>query len=114
MPSGTRPQLGNFVWDGAIYVASVTYPTLGANASGTNTATVPGLQTGDFVFGQNMISPPAHLSLDNVYVSAPNTLTITWFTNGTGISTGSVACVFEICRSENGELGNSFLPPNML
>lgn len=113
MPTGTRPQIGNAVGDWAIYVASVTYPTMAANAQGSNTLTVKGALVGD-LFSWNMQAPPAHLALDNVYVSAVDTLTILWSTDATGISTGSVAVLFEVIRPENASLGISALPSNML
>lgn len=113
MPTGTRPGLGNELFSQAIYVPSVTYPTLGANASGSNTLTVPGVLAGDIV-GWNMQAPPAHLVMDNVYISAPNVMTILWSTDATGISTGTVAVAFTVERPENASLGLSALPANVL
>lgn len=113
MPTGTRAQLGNEIFAQVCYLPAVTYPTLATNASGANTVTIAGLQVGDVV-GWNMQSPPAHLVLDNVFVSAVNTLTILWSTDVTGISTGTVAVVFEVARPENASMGLAALPPNVL
>lgn len=112
MPAGTRAQLGNELFAQAIYVAAVTYPTLGASASGSNTLTVQGVQVGDII-SANLQAPPAHLLLGNLYVSAANTITILWSTDSTGISTGTVAVVFEITRAENAILGLTFLPTSI-
>jgi len=102
MPGATRVQQGNEVMDMVLLSAAVTYPTLAASASGTNTFTLPGVQPYDLVTF-SMINPPAHLTLDNAYVSANNTITILWGTDGTGISTGSVTVMWSICRCENAQ-----------
>lgn len=112
MPGGTRAQLGNELFGQAVYLSAVTYPTLATNASGSNTTTLKGALPGDVV-GWNMQAPPAHLVLDNVYVSAPDTLTILWSSDVTGISTGTVAIVFEVARPENASLGLSSLPSSI-
>ena len=112
MPTGTRAAIGNEIYDTVIYV-SPTYPTLAANASGTSTFTVPGVQVGD-IFSWNMQAPPAHLVLDNVYVSALNTITLLWSTDSTGISTGSVGILFEVVRPENANLGITNLPGSLV
>lgn len=109
MPGGTRSQLGNELFAQAVYNPAVTFPTLAANATGSNTTTLKGVLAGDII-GWNMQAPPLHLVLDNVYVSAPDTLTILWSSDATGISTGSVAVLFEITRPENAVLGLSTLP----
>jgi hypothetical protein len=113
MPTGTRAQLGNAIFDMVIYVPSVTYPTIAASLFATNTVTIPGLVVGDVV-SFNVQGLPAHLALENAYVSAANTLTMTWSTDSSGISTGSCAILFEIIRPENETLGLSFLPQNLL
>ena len=113
MPTGTRQQLGNVIFDQAIYVAAVTFPTLGANASATNTLTVLGAQVGDII-SWNIQAPPAHLVLDNVYVSAKDTFTLLWGTDGTGISTATIGILFEVMRPENASLGLSALPANLV
>jgi|SRR3974390_237121 len=112
MPTGTRAGLGNETFDVIINVLC-TFPTLGANASGTNTQSVPGTQVGD-VYSWNMQSPPAHLVLDNVYVSAPGTITTLWSSDSTGISTSTVTVLFEVIRPENASQGISALPNNVL
>ena len=112
MPGGTRAQLGNELFAQTLYLPSVTFPTLAANASGTNTATVKGVLPGDLI-GWNMQAPPAHLVLDNIYVSAADTISIVWSSDATGISTGSVAVLLEVTRPENGSLGITNLPSSL-
>ena len=113
MPTGTRPAIGNEAVDCCVYSAAVTFPTIAANASGSNTFAMPGLQVGDAI-GWNMQNPPAHLVLDNAYVSAPGVMTILWISDATRISTATVAVLWEIVRPENASLGLSALPANML
>ncbi len=112
MPGGTRACLGNEQFEQMLYQASVTYPTLGANASGSNTATVKGVLSGDLV-SWNMQNPPAHLVLDNIYVSANDTLTLLWSSDATGISTGTVAILIGVARAENQSLGITNLPSQL-
>jgi hypothetical protein len=113
MSAGTRAATGNELFDQVVYLPSVTYPTLAANASGSNTVAVPGALVGD-IFSWNMQSPPAHLVLDNVYVSAAGVVTLLWSTDGTGISTGSVAVLFSVVRPENASLGLASLPNSLI
>jgi hypothetical protein len=109
MPGAADIARGNESLNIITYSASVTFPTLGANASGTTTFTIPGVQSLDCV-GWNMQSPPAHLVLDNVYVSAPNTITILWGTDATGISGATVAVLFTVERASNAVMGSAALP----
>lgn len=113
MPTGTRQQSGNELGGWALYLPAVTYPTLATNASGSNTFTLPGAQVGD-VIGWNMQAPPAHLVLDNMYVSSANTVTVLWSTDVTGISTGTVAVLLDVSRPENASMGLAALPSNLL
>ncbi len=112
MPGGTRACLGNEQFEQMLYGASVTYPTLGVNASGSNTFTLKGVLPGDMV-SWNMQNPPAHLVLDNIYVSAADTLTILWSSDATGISTGTGAVLFAVARAENQSLGITNFPAQL-
>lgn len=113
MPTGTRPQIGNVIFDDVLYIPSVTFPTLGAGASGSNTLTVLGVQVGDFL-SWNLIAPPAHLQIDNMYVSAPNIITVLWGTDATGITGATVNLSLELMRPENASLGLTALPSNVV
>jgi len=112
MPGGTRSQLGNELFAQAAYLSAVTYPTLAANASGSNTVMLKGVLAGDIV-SWNMQAPRAHLVLDNAYVSAVDTITLLWSSDATGISTGTVGVIFEVTRPENASLGLSALPSSI-
>jgi hypothetical protein len=109
MPGASDVQYGNEKFDILLYQSAVTYPTLAANANGTNTFTVPGVLSLD-AMSYNMVAPPAHLFLDNIYVSAANTVTALWSTDATGISTGTVALIMTVTRATNANLGSSALP----
>jgi hypothetical protein len=100
---------GNEKMSVLLYLSAVTYPTLAANASATSTLTVPGVLPLDCL-SWNMQSPPAHLVVDNMYVSSANTVTVLWGTDATGISTGTVAMVMDVVRATNANLGSSALP----
>lgn len=109
MPGPSDIQYGNEKFDLVMNFAAVTYPTLAANASSTTTLSVPGTLALD-VCTFTMVAPPAHLFLDNVYVSSPGVVTITWSTDGTGISTGTVQVLGTVTRPTNGNLGAGVLP----
>lgn len=109
MPGGTRAQLGNELFAQAVFLPAVTFPTLGANASGDNTATCKGVLPGDLI-SWNMQSPATHLILDNIFVSAVDTLTFRWSTDGTGVTGSTVGILLEVTRPENSSLGITNLP----
>jgi len=109
MPGKSMPALGNEILDAVAYLPSVTFPTLAANASADTTVTLPGVLPLDCI-SWNMQAPPSHLTIDNIYVSALNTLTIRWGTDATGISTSTVAVLFEIVRADGANLGTQALP----
>jgi len=108
MAGKSNVSLGNLSLDTMLSV-SATYPTLSTNASNTSTVTVPGVLLYDMV-SWNMYAPPAHLTVDNIYVSSANTLTILWGTDATGISTGSVTLLLGVTRVAEANLGLSQLP----
>jgi hypothetical protein len=109
MPVGTRVQIGNEVFDQMLYLSAVPTPSLGASASATTTLTVNGVLPYDLV-SWNLQNPPAHVVLDNIYVSAPNTLTIMWGTDGTGASPSTTNMILSVTRCENSAFGTSGFP----
>jgi hypothetical protein len=109
MPGGNRAQLGNELFENVIYIPAVTFPTLAGNASASNTLAVPGVLPGDMI-SWNLQAPPAHIFLENAYVSAAGVLTLSWTTDSTGIGTSTVAALFAITRPENESLGIANLP----
>lgn len=98
--AGTRPQLGNEIFAQMLYQASVTAPTLAANASSDTTLSVGGVLPGDFI-SWNLQAPPSHIVVDNMYVSAAGVITIRWGTDGTGFTSAAVALLIEVTRPEN-------------
>jgi len=109
MPGKSMPAIGNELIDGCCYLPAVTFPTLAANASADTVVTLNGVLPLDCI-SWNMQAPPAHLTIDNIYVSAPNSLTIRWGTDATGISTSTVAVLFEIIRVDGANLGVQAIP----
>ncbi len=106
MPGKSNVALGNLGADSVLYLASVTFPTLAANASNTNTVTVTGVRSLDFI-SCAMQTPPAHLFLDNAYVSANDTVTLTWSTDGTGVTGSTVTVLMNVARVDGANLGSS-------
>lgn len=110
MPSGSDVSLGNIMLDTLVSVTGVTYPTLAANASSSNTLTVPGVQVGDFL-SVNLAAPVTHLELSSGYVSAANTVTLWWNTDATGVTGASTAQILiNVARSSR---PTSLLPNNL-
>lgn len=109
MPGKSLMAYGNELIDSVLYLPSVTFPTLAANASSDTTVALPGVLPLDCI-SWNMQTPPLHLTIDNIYVSAPNTLTIRWGTDATGVSTATVAVLFEVVRADGANLGIQALP----
>jgi len=109
MPVGSRIQIGNEAFDQLLYLAAVPTPNLGASASATTTLTVNGVLANDLI-SWNLQNPPAHLVLDNVYVSSPNTLTLLWGTDGTGLSPSTTNIIVSVTRCENAAFGTAGFP----
>jgi len=113
MPGGNRTQLGNAVFDQLLYIPAAPYPIVAAGGSSVSTISVPGLLIGD-ILSFNMIGPPAHLSLDNGYVSSNGVVTVSWYTDNTGVAAaGTVPLLLEVLRGENTSLGLSALPSSL-
>jgi len=113
MPGGSNPCLGNELFEQMLYLPSIAFPTLSANASADNTATVNGVLPGDLI-SWNLQAPPSHLVLDNVYVSAANTLSFRWSTDATGVTGANVAILLAIARSQYSSQGVNVLPNQLV
>jgi len=110
MPGKSMPALGNELFDNTVYLQNVTFPTLAANASSDTTVTCVGALPLDAI-SWNMQAPAAHLVIDNIYVSAPNVLTIRWGTDGTGVTGASnLNILLTIVRTDGGNLGAAGIP----
>ena len=77
MPGSSNVVRGNLQFSQVLYLPLVTVPNLAANVTATQTVTVNGVQVGDFVF-VNQQSTVAGISVENVFVSAANTVTMLW------------------------------------
>jgi hypothetical protein len=113
MPGKATYSTGNFLQEGAIYLSAVAFTTLGANASVTSTVTVPGVQPYDLL-SWNLIAPPAHVQIDNAYVSAANTVVFTFGTDATGITGTNVAVLLGWARIDGANLGTGAIPSAVL
>jgi hypothetical protein len=110
MPGKSMPAIGNELFDSAILLQNVTFPTLGANASSDTTVTCVGVLPNDCI-SWNMQAPTAHLTIDNIYVSAANTLTVRWGTDGTGVTGASnLSILITVVRIDGGNLGAAGIP----
>jgi hypothetical protein len=113
MPTGTRPQIGNAIFE-EVMALTITPPASIATLVVTSqNVTVPGLLVNDFI-SWNLVATANNLvSIANMYVSAVNTLTIGWTTENTTISSlGAQTILVSVLRPENGSLGFAALPPN--
>lgn len=111
MPGGTRSQLGNGLFEQILYLPSVAVPNVAANATSSQAVTVPGALPGDLI-SWNQQGVIAGLSVDNVYVSAVNTLSFFWSNTTVAAINGSANQPFLICvlRGENTSLGLLQMP----
>ena len=110
MPAPSQLAYGNEIIDTLLYVPVVSYPSLAANTSTTTTLTIPGILPLDFL-SWSMQNPPAHIFLENIYVSAVNTAILTWTTDSTGSGGGgNMAVMFEVVRGMNAPLGTAGFP----
>lgn len=113
MPGGSTIQRGNLIFDQMIQ-ASITPPAAVTTAT-TNptTTTIPGLAVGDLISWNQTTNPNVLLTVVNMFVSAANTLTSVWTTEGATVN-GAAACSFilEVCRPENYSLNALASLPN--
>lgn len=116
MPGRSTVAYGNEILDTVFYAPAITFPTLAANTSATNTFTVPGgagiqnVLPGDFI-SANLQNPTAHLFLENIYCSAPGVLTLSWTTDSSGVTGATVGVVFNVVRFENVNMGGVLAMP---
>jgi len=115
MPTGTRPQIGNLIFDEALLL-TVTPPAAILTSVVTYQAvTFPGCLVGDLVSWNLLQNTNNLVSIPNMYVSAPNTLQIGWGTEGAQInSLATQQILVEVCRPENASLGLTALPSNLV
>jgi hypothetical protein len=109
MPAGSTISRGNLIIDTMIAVTITPPATITSGTQTQTTTTVPGLLVGDLISWNQTSFTNALVSVTNMYVSAPNTLTSSWSTEGTS-QTGVANQTFliEVCRYENN--GATVLP----
>lgn len=114
MPGKFIQAAGNELIDLVLYLPAVPYPTIAAAGPITNTTvTIPGVIPLDCV-SWSIQNVPAHLALENIWVSAANTAIFTWSSDGVGIGSGTVPVLLEIVRVDGSNLGLSVFPTQIL
>lgn len=101
MPGSSTLQRGNEQFDMLCYLSAVTVPNVNANSTATQTVTLNGVVVGDFI-GWNQQSTVSGISVENIYVSAANTLTFLW-SNTTGSNVTNTAAqpfIISVCRAD--------------
>jgi len=109
MPSKFIQAAGNEILDTVIYVPALAYPTVAASGITSTTQTIVGVMPLDCI-SWTVLGLPAHLALENIYVSAINTITSTWSSDTTGIASGTVPALLEVVRVDGANLGTSIIP----
>lgn len=102
MPGASTLQRGNLIFDLIIQAAIVPPAAVTTATTNQTTTTIPGLNVGDVVDWNQTTFSNVLLTVTNMFVSAPNTLTSTWTTEGATVNNATV-CNFllEVCRAEN-------------
>lgn len=109
----TSVATGNELINQVLYLTGVTFPTMAAGVSTSNTLTVAGVQPLDML-SWNLVAPIAHLQIDNMYVSALNTVTILWGTDATGVTgAANAVLLLEVVRIDGANNGTSVFPNQM-
>lgn len=113
MPGGSTISRGNEIFAGMIYLPTVTVPNIAANATATQTFSVPNAAIGDLI-GWNQLSTVTGISVENVYVSAAGVLTFLWSNTTIAAVNGTPGQPFLISweRGENVSLGGLASLPN--
>jgi hypothetical protein len=114
MPGSSTLLRGNGIFLQCLYL-TVTPPTVTTAVITPQNVTVPGLAVGDII-GLNMTSATSTLILAaSGYVSAANTLTLNWTSEGATVS-GAAAQTFlvSVIRPENVSDGGVALLPNAI
>lgn len=111
MPGGNLSIQGNEAFNQALYVTITPPATVTTAVITSQNVALSGVLVGDIV-SANIVSPTSNLlSIANMYVSAPNVLTIGWSTEGATVSSAAAQTILlEIARPANASLGLTALP----
>ena len=117
MPGGTLPLIGNNALCQRVYASVTPAASISGAASSTSTYTIKGLVVGDatILCPQGALTNP--LSADAVWVSAPDTLSISWTNASSSTSSSSpaaTACVIIVIRPSNIYAGVTNYPTKRL
>lgn len=92
---------GNILYDWLVSATLVWSSTALSSTTSELTATMPGLQTGDYV---DMFLPGAALTtgltIGNIRVSAANTLAVTWIAASASLTIPTGPWLMNVCRPE--------------
>ena len=86
MPGGTSPPLGNVAMSQAIYASLAPASAVTGGTSSTSTYTILGLVVGDMIDLYPQAALPNFLAIGAVWVSALNTLSVSWTNPGSSTS----------------------------
>ena len=109
MPAKFIQAGGNELMDTVVYQPALAYPAVSAGGIASTTQTIIGVLPLDCI-SWTILGLPAHLALENIYVSAVNMITSTWSSDASGISAGTVPALLEIVRVDGANLGVSVIP----
>lgn len=88
---GSAIASGNELYDTMLYLPSVAVPNVNANTSATQSVTCLGVVVGDMISWNLVGAGIVGLAVDNIYVSAANTLIFYWTNNTVGNLTSNAA-----------------------
>ncbi len=100
MPGASDISRGNLILDTELYVTITPPATITTATQTQTTTTIPGLVIGDLISWNMLTLPNALISVTNMYVSAANTLTSTWSSEGATVTNAAAQpFLLEVCRS---------------
>jgi hypothetical protein len=101
MPGGSAVASGNELIDQLIYITVVPPAVITTATSTVGAVTVPGLVIGDLISWNQIGNTTGSvlLTVANMYVSAANTLSVTWTTEGATVNNATAqAFLLEVVR----------------
>lgn len=116
MPGGTLPLIGNNTFCQTVYASITPAASVTGGSATTSTYTIKGLRIGDGTIFLPQAALPVDLSADAVWVSASETLSISWSNPSSGSSSASpsaIASLVIVIRASNSDAGISNLPQNV-
>lgn len=113
MPGGSTVQRGNAIFEQQIAITITPPATITTAVITQQTYTVPGLNVGDLISFNQTTFASTLVSIPNMYVSAANTLTISFSTEGATVSgAAAISFLLGVLRPENYSLNGLTSLPN--